>query len=147
MRTSSPSQLSNSSSRTNSRCLEKTYRRSSPSDLCHEDLLNMNQVHDRTVLNRITWFDANLALNELYNRNTTSVNRTALKIKSKFQSNLYDLGSVIQRNAGLILFAGILIFLTTSIGIKSINYENNFENLWVEGRWMQMCCLNIKKYF
>ena len=92
----------------------------------------MNEIQERSVLNRITWFDASLALNEpLYNRN---VNRTALKLKTSIQSTLYELGLVIQKNAGLILFAGILVFLTSSIGIKSINYENNFENLWVEGR-------------
>lgn len=120
----------------NNRCIDKpskNYRRSSPSHDAHEEseLLKMNEVQDQSVLNRITWFDASLALNELYNRN---VNKTALKVKASVQSSLYDLGLVIQKNAGLILFAGILIFLTSSIGIKSINYENNFENLWVEGR-------------
>lgn len=91
----------------------------------------MNEVQEKSVLNRITWFDASLALNELYNCN---VNRTALKVKASVQSTLYDLGLTIRKNAGLVLFVGILIFLTSSIGIKSINYENNFENLWVEGR-------------
>ena len=89
----------------------------------------MNEVQEKSVLNRIAWFDASLALSESNNGN-----RTSLRVKASIQSALYDLGLVIQKNAGLILFAGLLIFLTSSIGIKSINYENNFENLWVEGR-------------
>lgn len=91
----------------------------------------MNEVQEKSVLSRIAWFDASLALSDLYNGN---VNRTSLRVKASVQSILYDLGLVIQKNAGLILFAGLLIFLTSSIGIKSINYENNFENLWVEGK-------------
>lgn len=126
-----------SSSSRNNRCYssKQPTRRSSPTD-CNEKFdLQMNEIQDKTILNRITWFDANLVLNELYDNNIT-VNKTAIKIKSKIQSNLYDLGLMIQKNAGLILFVGILIFLTTSVGIKTINYENNFENLWVEGKFL-----------
>lgn len=136
MRTSSPN--SSKSPFRNNRCLDKPFRRSSPNqstDHDEKDFIKMNEINDKNLIDRITWFDVNLVLNELNDTiDKPSINRSALKIKSRIQSNFYDFGHFLQRNAGLILFAGILIFLTTSIGIKSINYENNFENLWVEGK-------------
>ena len=121
----------------NNRCVDKSKsssnKRSSSIDSHEEIELKMNEIEDKSILSRITWFDASLALNELCNQNVTA-NKTSLKIKTKIQSNLYNFGLIIQKNAGLILFAGVIIFLATSIGIKFINYENNFENLWVEGK-------------
>lgn len=132
MKPSSPSSAWNNTRFINADKSKLNYNRRSSSPIDSHNL-KLNEIKDDNILKRITWFDARLAFNELYNKNLI-VNKTSLRIKSRIQSSLYDLGSLIQLNAGLILFAGILIFLTTSIGIKSINYENNFENLWVEGK-------------
>lgn len=50
------------------------------------------------------------------------------------QSRFYELGAFIHRNAGKVLFVGLLLLITFCVGLKSASIETSVEKLWVEGR-------------
>lgn len=62
-------------------------------------------------------------------------NQASLWVRSQLQSHLYDIGSGIHRNAGKILFVGLLVLAAFCIGLKSVHIENDLEKLWVEGMY------------
>ncbi|RWS17150.1 protein patched-like protein, partial [Dinothrombium tinctorium] len=64
--------------------------------------------------------------------NKATGNRSALWLRDKFQVNFYSLGCFIQRNAGKVLFVGILFLLSMCVGLKSVIVETNVDKLWVE---------------
>ena len=92
----------------------------------------MNKAQaQRVVLSRSSWFDAQLAIEAV--RNGQAVGRlSTLQIRARVQKSFYELGAFVQQNAGLVLFMGLLLLISSSIGLKSVSFENNIENLWVE---------------
>ena len=59
-------------------------------------------------------------------------NKPALWARSRIQEELYQLGLLLQRHAGKVLFTGILLLATFTIGLKSVQLEDKIEKLWVE---------------
>ena len=55
-----------------------------------------------------------------------------LWVRSRIQEELYQLGLLLQRHAGKVLFTGILLLATFTIGLKSVQLEDKIEKLWVE---------------
>ena len=53
-------------------------------------------------------------------------------MRSRLQEELYQLGLLLQRHAGKVLFTGILLLATFTIGLKSVQLEDKIEKLWVE---------------
>ena len=75
------------------------------------------------VFNRFVFFQQRATGNEI-----------ALKFRTKFQQNFYQLGCFIHRHSGKVLFLGLLVLSTFCVGLKSAKFENNVEKLWVEGK-------------
>ena len=50
-------------------------------------------------------------------------NRAGLWVRSKLQEELYQLGRLIQRHAGKVLFTGVLLLASLTIGLKSVILE------------------------
>ena len=61
-------------------------------------------------------------------------NKMALWLRSKLQSDLFSLGSFVQKNPGKVLFFGIVLLFCFSLGLKSARFEWRVEKLWVEGK-------------
>ena len=61
-------------------------------------------------------------------------NKAALWLRAKLQTELFKLGHFLQSHAGKVLFVGILILSTFSVGLKSAEIESRVEKLWVEGK-------------
>ena len=59
-------------------------------------------------------------------------NRPGLWVRSRLQEELFQLGLLLQRHAGKVLFTGILLLATFTIGFKSVKLEDRIEKLWVE---------------
>ena len=59
-------------------------------------------------------------------------NKPALWVRSRLQEELFQLGLLLQRHAGKVLFTGILLLATFTIGLKSVRLEDKIEKLWVE---------------
>ncbi|CAG2100407.1 unnamed protein product, partial [Medioppia subpectinata] len=86
---------------------------------------------DVSLLTRTSWVDAKTALNQI-DKGKASGNASALWVRTKLQTYLYDLGLFIQKNAGKVLFVGLLVLITFCVGLKSATIETNVERLWVE---------------
>lgn len=86
---------------------------------------------DNDLLTRTSWADAKTALSQI-NKGKASGNKAALWLRSKIQIQLFQLGCFIQRNAGKVLFVGILILSSFCVGLKTASMETNVERLWVE---------------
>jgi hypothetical protein len=50
-------------------------------------------------------------------------NKPALWVRSKLQEELFQLGRLIQRHAGKVLFTGVLLLASLTIGLKSVILE------------------------
>jgi len=61
-------------------------------------------------------------------------NKAALWLRSKLQTELFKLGRFLQVHAGKVLFVGILVLATFTVGLKSAEVESRVEKLWVEGK-------------
>jgi patched 1 protein len=61
-------------------------------------------------------------------------NKAALWLRAKLQTELFKLGKFLQSHAGKVLFVGILVLATFSVGLKSAVIESRVEKLWVEGK-------------
>jgi hypothetical protein len=61
-------------------------------------------------------------------------NKAALWLRSKLQTELFKLGRFLEVHAGKVLFVGVLILATLSIGLKNATIESRVEKLWVEGK-------------
>ena len=59
-------------------------------------------------------------------------NKPALWMRSRLQEELYQLGRMIQEHAGKVLFTGLLLLASLTIGLKSVVIEDRIEKLWVE---------------
>ncbi|KAK2722821.1 protein patched-like isoform X2 [Artemia franciscana] len=89
------------------------------------------KVEDVNLLSRTSWVDARIALTQIRKQRATG-NEIALKFRTKFQQNFYQLGCFIHRHSGKVLFLGLLVLSTFCVGLKSAKFENNVEKLWVE---------------
>lgn len=76
-----------------------------------------------------------------------SGNKSALWVRTKLQSYLHDLGFFIQKNAGKVLFVGLLVLITFCVGLKSATIETNVERLWVEGMFINYFSCNSIYFF
>ena len=61
-------------------------------------------------------------------------NKAALWLRSKLQTELFKLGRFLQVHAGKVLFVGLLVLATFTVGLKSAVIESRVEKLWVEGK-------------
>ena len=69
-----------------------------------------------------------------YLQGKASGNKPALWLRSKIQTQLYQLGSNIQKNAGIFLFVGLLILAIFTFSLKNATLETRVEKLWVQGK-------------
>ncbi|XP_076353489.1 protein patched-like isoform X1 [Tachypleus tridentatus] len=86
---------------------------------------------DIDLLTRTSWTDAKTALSQI-NKGKASGNRAALWLRTKLQVHLFQLGCFIQKNAGKVLFVGLLVFSSFCVGLKSASMQTDVEKLWVE---------------
>ena len=94
-------------------------------------LVPLQQRVDYDLLTRTSWIDAETALSQI-EHNKARGNYIALWVRALLQSRFFELGQFIQKNAGMILFFGVLILVTFLVGLKSASIETNVEKLWVE---------------
>lgn len=59
-------------------------------------------------------------------------NRSALWLRALLQARFAELGATIHRKAGLVLFLGLVLLITATVGLKSARLETSLERLWVE---------------
>ncbi|KAL7737873.1 hypothetical protein ACLKA6_006249 [Drosophila palustris] len=59
-------------------------------------------------------------------------NRTAIYLRSVFQSHLETLGSSVQKHAGKVLFVAILVLSTFCVGLKSAQIHSKVHQLWIQ---------------
>ena len=71
-------------------------------------------------------------------------NKAALWLRAKLQTELFKLGNFLQSHAGKVLFVGILVLATFSVGLKSAVIESRVEKLWVEGKTYSLSYFYIK---
>jgi len=57
-----------------------------------------------------------------------------LWVRSVTQQQLFQLGCLVQRYAGIVLFVGVLLLASFSVGLKSASIETKVDRLWVEGK-------------
>jgi len=88
-------------------------------------------VSDPGLLNRTAWTNAAVALVHIKKGRATG-NKPALWMRSRLQEELYQLGRMIQEHAGKVLFTGLLLLASLTIGLKSVVIEDRIEKLWVE---------------
>lgn len=60
--------------------------------------------------------------------------RTALWLRARLQSQLFQLGCFLHRHAGKVLFVAILVLATFCVGLKSAQVHTRVDQLWVEGK-------------
>ena len=76
----------------------------------------------------------NIFFSSSYLQGKASGNKAALWLRSKIQTQLYQLGSNIQKNAGIFLFVGLLILAIFTFSLKNATLETRVEKLWVQGK-------------
>ena len=59
-------------------------------------------------------------------------NQPGLWVRARLQEELYQLGRLVQQHAGKVLFTGLLLLASLTIGLKSVKLEDRIEKLWVE---------------
>lgn len=59
--------------------------------------------------------------------------RSAVYMRSVFQSHLYNLGCSIQKHAGKVLFVAILVLGSFCVGLKSATVHSKVHQLWIQG--------------
>lgn len=60
--------------------------------------------------------------------------RSAIYMRSLFQSHLQTLGLYIQKNAGKILFVAIIVLSAFCVGLKSATIHSKVQQLWIQGK-------------
>lgn len=60
--------------------------------------------------------------------------RSAIWIRSLFQSHLQTLGYSVQKHAGKVLFVAILVLSTFCVGLKSATIHSKVHQLWIQGK-------------
>ena len=71
-------------------------------------------------------------------------------MRSKLQEELYQLGRLIQRHAGKVLFTGVLLLASLTIGLKSVILEVRVVAISLRKHFCQVsppiCGKNSAKY-
>ena len=70
-------------------------------------------------------------------------NKAALWLRAKLQTELFKLGHFLQSHAGKVLFVGLLLLATFTVGLKSAVMESRVEKLWVEGKTKHISLLKV----
>ncbi|PWA25157.1 hypothetical protein CCH79_00005285 [Gambusia affinis] len=107
--------------------LPPSYTRSQPS--AHADLQR-----------RPSYCHAAFALKQI-SKGKAVGQKAPLWIRARFQAILFSLGCHIQRHCGKVLFIGLLVFGALSVGLRVAAIETNIEQLWVEGEFQEISCL------
>ncbi|KAL3202730.1 hypothetical protein MRX96_012060 [Rhipicephalus microplus] len=87
--------------------------------------------HDLGLLTRTSWTDARTAVRQI-EKGRASGGRWSLLLRGQLQGQLVQLGRFIDRNAGKVLFVGLLVLATFCVGLKSAHLETDVHNLWVQ---------------
>lgn len=70
----------------------------------------------------------------LFSQGKAHGRRSAIYIRSLFQSQLQTLGIYIQKNAGKILFVAIIVLSAFCVGLKSATIHSKVQQLWIQGK-------------
>ncbi|XP_049539908.1 LOW QUALITY PROTEIN: protein patched [Anopheles darlingi] len=95
----------------------------------HGDTVDEKLFSDLYI--RTSWFDASIALDQI-EKGKARGRRSAVYMRSVFQSYLYNLGCWIQKHAGKVLFVAILVLSTFCVGLKSATNHTAIHQLWIE---------------
>ncbi|XP_054738607.1 protein patched [Anastrepha obliqua] len=95
----------------------------------HGDIVDEKLFSDLYV--RTSWVDAHVALDQI-DKGKARGNRTAIYLRSVFQSHLESLGSSVQKHAGKMLFVAILVLSTFCVGLKSAQIHSKVHQLWIQ---------------
>ncbi|XP_039957123.1 protein patched [Bactrocera tryoni] len=95
----------------------------------HGDVVDEKLFSDLYV--RTSWVDAHVALDQI-DKGKARGNRTAIYLRSVFQSHLESLGSSVQKHAGKMLFVAILVLSTFCVGLKSAQIHSKVHQLWIQ---------------
>lgn len=87
--------------------------------------------HDLGLLTRTSWTDARTAVRQI-EKGRASGGRWSLLVRGQLQGQLVQLGRFVDRNAGKVLFVGLLVLATFCVGLKSAHLETDVHNLWVQ---------------
>jgi len=88
-------------------------------------------VTDPGLLNQTAWTNATVALEHI-NKGRAIGNKPGLWMRSRIQEELFQLGKMLQKHAGKVLFTGFLLLSTFTVGLRNAILENRIEKLWVE---------------
>ncbi|XP_037825541.1 protein patched [Lucilia sericata] len=95
----------------------------------HGDVVDEKLFSDLYI--RTSWVDAHVALDQI-DKGKARGNRTAIYLRSVFQSHLESLGSTVQKHAGKVLFIAILVLSTFCVGLKSAQIHSKVHQLWIQ---------------
>ncbi|XP_034476659.1 protein patched [Drosophila innubila] len=95
----------------------------------HGDVVDEKLFSDLYI--RTSWVDAQVALDQI-DKGKARGNRTAIYLRSVFQSHLEQLGSSVQKHAGKVLFVAILVLSTFCVGLKSAQIHSKVHQLWIQ---------------
>ncbi|KAH8399350.1 hypothetical protein KR215_008222 [Drosophila sulfurigaster] len=95
----------------------------------HGDVVDEKLFSDLYI--RTSWVDAQVALDQI-DKGKARGNRTAIYLRSVFQSHLETLGSSVQKHAGKVLFVAILMLSTFCVGLKSAQIHSKVHQLWIQ---------------
>nr|XP_029724560.1 protein patched-like [Aedes albopictus] len=95
----------------------------------HGDTVDEKVFSDLYI--RTSWFDASIALDQI-EKGKARGRRSAVYMRSLFQSHLYNLGCSIQKHAGKVLFVAILVLSTFCVGLKSATVHSKVHQLWIQ---------------
>ncbi|KAH8394853.1 hypothetical protein KR222_008056 [Zaprionus bogoriensis] len=95
----------------------------------HGDVVDEKLFSDLYI--RTSWVDAQVALDQI-DKGKARGNRTAIYLRSVFQSHLETLGSSVQKHAGKVLFVAILVLSTFCVGLKSAQIHSKVHQLWIQ---------------
>ncbi|XP_058128703.1 protein patched isoform X1 [Anopheles coustani] len=95
----------------------------------HGDTVDEKVFSDLYI--RTSWFDASIALDQI-EKGKARGRRSAVYMRSLFQSYLYNLGCSIQKHAGKVLFVAILVLSTFCVGLKSATVHSKVHQLWIQ---------------
>ncbi|KAH8321529.1 hypothetical protein KR074_007690 [Drosophila pseudoananassae] len=95
----------------------------------HGDVVDEKLFSDLYI--RTSWVDAQVALDQI-DKGKARGSRTAIYLRSVFQSHLEMLGSSVQKHAGKVLFVAILVLSTFCVGLKSAQIHSKVHQLWLQ---------------
>ncbi|XP_055853785.1 protein patched [Episyrphus balteatus] len=95
----------------------------------HGDVVDEKLFSDLYI--RTSWVDAHVALDQI-DKGKARGSRTAIYLRSVFQSHLQSLGYSVQKHAGKVLFVAILVLSTFCVGLKSAQMHSTVNQLWIQ---------------